>query len=397
MDRSFLPVRGMTFGVARTPARCYCSFTMAVVKDNPVKSLPFTKQLGFRRALYERVDAYLKDNNLPPRDVPEMYLKTAIIFSWWLGTWLLIMFGGLPALANWALCIVFGLAVAGMGFNIMHDAIHGGYSNKAWVNRIFGFSLEFLGTSAFIWRQKHNVWHHTYTNVAGLDEDLETEGLLRFSPHDKWKPMYRFQHLYLPLVYGLTAFGFFLRDFKVFFTGKSDAFHQYPKFRTGDAIQFWVGKVLFLGMYLVIPMFLFPWWQVLIGFFTVLFTVGVTLAYIFQLAHVMDGADFPEPSGDPLKLENEWAVHQVQTTVDFAPRNKLLNWYAGGLNFQVEHHLFPHICHVHYPRIAPIVKATCDEFGLKYLVYDTWPEALASHWRAVKRLGEKPTVVAQPA
>ncbi len=357
---------------------------MSIVKENPVKSLPFTKQLGFRKALYDRVDAYLKANKLSPRDVPEMYVKSAIIFTWWLGTYLLIILGGLPPAINLVLCVVFGLAVAGMGFNIMHDAIHGGYSNKAWVNKVLGFTLELLGTSTLIWRQKHNVWHHTYTNVAGMDEDLETQGLLRFSPHDAWKPAFRFQHLYLPLVYGLTAFGFISRDFKVFFTGKSDDHHIYPKFRFWDAVQFWVGKILFFSLYLVLPMFVFPWWQVLIGFFVMIFTVGITLAVIFQLAHVMDGADFPEPTGDPLKIENEWAAHQIQTTVDFAPRNKILNWYAGGLNFQVEHHLFPHICHVRYPQLAPIVKQTCEEFGFKYLVYDTWTEALASHWRALR-------------
>lgn len=363
---------------------------MSIVKENPVKSLPFTKQFGFRKALYERVDAYLKDHNLPPRDVPEMYLKSAIIFAWWAGTYALILLGGLPALVNLALCVVFGLAVAGMGFNIMHDAIHGGYSNKAWVNKVLGFTLELLGTSSFIWRQKHNVWHHTYTNVAGMDEDLETQGLLRFSPHDGWKPLFRFQHLYLPIVYGLTAFGFIFRDFRVFFTGKSDAHHIYPKFRPLDAVLFWVGKALFFAIYLAIPMTVFPWWQVLIGFFVMIFTVGVTLAFIFQLAHVMDGADFPEPTGDPLKIENEWAVHQIQTTVDFAPGNRLLNWYAGGLNFQIEHHLFPHICHVHYPRIAEIVRKTCEEFGHTYLVYNTWSKALQSHWRAVKWLGQRP-------
>lgn len=368
---------------------------MSIVKDNPVKSLPFTKQLGFRKVLYERVDTYLKANNLPARDVPEMYLKTAIIAAWWLGAYLLILLGGFPPLVNLLLCMFFGFAVAGAGFNIMHDAIHGGYSNKAWVNKVMGFALELLGSSSFIWRQKHNVWHHTYTNVSGLDEDLETNGLMRFTPHDPWRPMFRFQHIYLPFVYSLTGFSFIIRDFRVFFTGKSDDHHMYPKFKLPDVIQFWVGKGLFFSLYFLIPMTVFPWWQVLIGFVVMIGTVGITLAFIFQLAHVMDGADYPEPTGDPLKIENEWAAHQIQTTVDFAPGNKVLNWYAGGLNFQVEHHLFPHICHVRYPVIAPIVQKTCEEFGIKYLAYPSWKDAVRSHFHMVRELGQSPRT--QPA
>jgi linoleoyl-CoA desaturase len=363
----------------------------AVVKQRPVKSLPFTKQLGFRKALTERAEAYLKEHNLPARDVPAMYVKTAIILTWWLLSYLLLLLGGFPPLINVLLCISFGLATAGMGFNIMHDANHGAYSRHAWVNKLMGLTMELLGSCSVFWRQKHNIWHHTYTNIAGLDEDLETNGVLRFSPHDTWKPFHRFQHLYVPFVYAMAGLQWLLfRDFQIYFTGKTDEFHQYLPLSRKDKLIFWGGKLTIFTLLWGIPLLVFPWWQVLIGFLIVMFTIGFALTTIFQLAHVMDNAEFPEPSGDPLKIENEWAIHQVQTTVNFAPGNKVLNWYAGGLNYQVEHHLFPHICHLHYPALSKIVRETCAEFGIRYNCFPTWRAAIASHLRILKQLSQPP-------
>jgi linoleoyl-CoA desaturase len=364
---------------------------LPIAKQTPVKAFPFTRQFGFRKALTQRVEAYLKEHNLPARDVPAMYVKTAVIMAWWLGSYLLLLLGNFHPIINLVLCISFGLATAGMGFNIMHDAIHGAYSKRPLVNKVMGLTMELLGSSSSFWRQKHNVWHHTYTNVAGVDEDLETAGLLRFSPHDTWKPFHRYQHIYVPFVYSLAGLQWLLfRDFQIYFTGKTDEHHVYPPLSAKEKVQFWLGKLTILTLLLGIPQFFFPWWQVLIGFFVTMFTVGVALTTIFQLAHVMETCDFPEPVGDPLHFENEWAVHQVQTTVNFAPGNKILNWYAGGLNFQVEHHLLPHICHVHYPALSKLVQETCTEFGVHYNSIPTWREAMQSHIRILKQLGRAP-------
>jgi linoleoyl-CoA desaturase len=370
---------------------------MSVVKSNPVKAVPFTKQLGFRKTVNERVEAFLNQNNLSARDVPSMYGKTIIVFLWYVGAYLLIMLGGFEWYINIALYVVYAMSVAGLGFNVMHDAIHGSYSRHPRINQILSFTMELIGSSNAQWRQKHNVWHHTYTNIAGLDEDLETNGLLRLSPHDAWKPRFRAQHLYLWPVYALTGFGFLTRDFRVYFTGKSDKYHVYPKMTRNEKLVFWAGKGVYFLINLVLPLFILPAWQALLGFVIVMLTVGVILASIFQLAHVMEPADFPEPTGDPLKIQNEWAIHQVNTTVNFAQHNRLLNWYAGGLNFQIEHHLFPQICHVLYPKIAPIVEMTCREFGVTYFSYPTWRQALMDHWKTVYKLGQKPPQMAMSA
>jgi len=356
----------------------------------PVRSLRFTQQRGFQKTLNERVDAYLRDNHIPARDVPGMYLKTAVVLAWWLGTYLLLLLGQFPPLVNVLLCVVWALAIASVGFNVMHDANHGGYSDHANRNRLISLSAELLGMSGFRWRTKHNVWHHTYTNIAGFDDDIEAFGLMRLSPRTPWKPLHRAQAWYYPLVYGFIGLDFILRDFMMVLLGKSDENHVYPKMRAGDKLTFWVGKLFFFGIWIGFPLLVFPWWQVLIGFFIVMLTVGLVMGVVFQLAHINDKAAFPQAEGSPLHVENEWAVHQFETTADFAPRNRLLNFYVGGLNYQVEHHLLPHICHLNYPRLAPIVRATCEEFGIRYNVYDTWRAAFASHLNQLRSNGRAP-------
>jgi linoleoyl-CoA desaturase len=349
--------------------------------------LRFTQQRDFRKTLNARVNAYLHDNALPARDVPAMYLKTAVVLGWWLGAYLLLLLGHFPAPVNVVLCVVWALAIAGVGFNVMHDASHDGYSERPRVNRLVSLSGEMLGMSGFRWRTKHNVWHHTYTNIAGYDDDVEAFGLMRLTPREPWKPLYQGQAWYFPVIYSFIGFDFILRDFMMMFVGKSDANHVYPKMGAANKVTFWAGKLFYFVIMFVLPLLVFPWWQMVIGYLIVMLTVGLVMGVVFQLAHINTTAAFPEPVGSPPHIENEWAKHQVETTVDFAPRNRLLSWYIGGLNFQVEHHLLPHICHLNYPHLAPIVAATCEEFGIRYNCYATWREAFGSHWRELRLLG----------
>jgi linoleoyl-CoA desaturase len=360
-----------------------------VGKSSP-RNLRFTQQRNFQKTLNERVNAYLRSNKIPARDVRAMYYKTAIVMAWWLGTYLLLLVAQFPPWVNIILCLVWGMSIASVGFNVMHDANHSGYSDNPRTNRLVSLSAELLGMSGFRWRTKHNVWHHTYTNIAGYDDDIEAFGLIRLSPRTRWNPLHRAQAWYYPVVYSLIGFDFILRDFMMALFGKSDANHVYPKMSSADKVTFWAGKLLYIVILFVLPLQVYPWWQVLIGYFIVMLTVGVVMGVVFQLAHINGDAVFPEPVGTPPHIENEWAVHQVETTADFAPTNRLLNFYVGGLNYQIEHHLFPHICHLNYPRIAPIVKATCKEFGIRYTCYPTWGEAFACHLRELRLLGRKP-------
>jgi linoleoyl-CoA desaturase len=364
------------------------SASVKVAGKAPVRSLQFKQRRDFQKVLNERVSTYMRQNKMRGRDLPAMYLKTAVALAWWLAAYLLLLLGHFNPWVNLALCLVWALSIASIGFNVMHDSNHGGYSDRPFVNKLVSFSAELLGMSGFRWRTKHNVWHHTFTNVAGFDDDVETFGLMRLTPRLPWKPLYRAQAWYYPVIYSFIAFDFILRDFMMVFTGKSDANHVYPKMSTADQVVFWAGKLSFVTLMFVLPLLVFPWWQVLIGFFIVMLVVGLVMGIVFQLAHINGDTTFPEPVGSPKHIENEWAMHQVETTADFAPRNWLLNFYVGGLNYQIEHHLLPHICHLNYPRLAPIVRATCEEFGIRYNCYATWREAYACHLRELRLLAQ---------
>jgi linoleoyl-CoA desaturase len=212
------------------------------------RSLKFTQQRDFRKTLNERVNTYLHDNSIPARDLPGMYIKTAVALAWWLGTYLLLLLGHFPAPVNVVLCVVWALAVAAVGFNVMHDASHDAFSANPRINKLFCLSGEMLGMSGFRWRTKHTVWHHTYTNISGYDDDVETYGIMRLTPRAPWKPMYRAQAWYFPLMYCLIGFDFIMRDFMMVLVGKSDANHVYPKMRAADKAVFWGGFNLGLVM-----------------------------------------------------------------------------------------------------------------------------------------------------
>jgi len=392
------PVPSAPSRPASKPSPIESSPVVPVVKQQPVKSLPFTGQLGFRKEVIKRVDAYMKANNMQARDLPAMYAKSAICLGWWLVSYALMLYSGIAGWPVWvtiALALSFGLATGSIGFNIMHDANHNGYSDNPKINRLLGLSVELVGLSNFIWRQQHNVWHHTYTNIAGLDEGLEFDGWMRNSPKDIWQPKHRFQHLYAPLMYALAGVGLLIgRNFQVYFTGQSGPTFKYPPMSRSDKAIFWAGRFVNLIVYIVLPALAFGLGGALLIFALTSMVTGFVMATILQMAHVMNDVEFPEPTGDPLKIENEWAIHEVQTTSNFAPKNAVVNWYVGGLNYQIEHHLFPHMCHLNYPRIAPIVEQTCKDYGIAYQSYPTFREAIVNHWRSIKEFGQKPEVAA---
>jgi linoleoyl-CoA desaturase len=345
----------------------------------------------FARQLHDEVDAYFARTGKSRRDVPAMYLKTAVILSWLAGSYLALL---LLVTETWqaVVCAVsLGLAMAAVGFNIQHDANHGAYSRHPWINKIMSLTLDLLGGTAYFWHYKHNIAHHTHPNIAGQDDDISMGPLGRLSPHQRWLPFHRFQWIYMWLLYGLFALEWQLGgEFRNLAVKRWVGTTYVPVPRGREMVIFWAGKVVFFGLAFGIPALLHPIGNVLLVYLVAVVTLGVVLATVFQSAHVSDTATFRtvEPGGSA--VARPWTEHQVDTTVNFAPRSRLLTWYLGGLNYQIEHHLFPKVCHIHYPALAPIVARVCREHGVRYYSHPTMRAALASHARWLYVMSRRP-------
>ncbi len=352
------------------------------------------KDNAFFQSLKTSVDAYFKDNNIQKTGDWRLFSKTIILIGATAAIYFTLMFLHLGALPNFLLCALMGCFMAGIGFSVMHDANHGSYSPNTKLNDFIGLTANALGASSFFWKQKHNIIHHTYTNVDGIDDDIAKSPIIRQCDSQKWVPAHKVQHLYLPFIYSLSSiFWVFIMDFTKYFTRKiytTEAWKMSPK----NHIIFWVTKVYYITVFIVLPIMVWGWAGWLAGFLITNMALGLTLSLIFQLAHVVENTEFEYiPLDETKHLETAWAEHQLKTTANFAMGNKFISWFVGGLNYQIEHHLFPKVSHVHYPEISRIVMQKCAEYNLPYNKYDTFSEALASHFRVMRRLGKRPEAV----
>jgi linoleoyl-CoA desaturase len=349
----------------------------------------------FYTSLKNNVENYFSTNNIRKTGDWRLYSKALILVPSAIALYIILLTVSLPALPAILLAGLLGLIMASIGFNMMHDACHGSYSSKKWVNETVGYSLNALGGNAFIWKFKHNILHHTYTNVDGIDDDIAKSPLMRHCSTQKWVPAHRFQHIYVVLVYCITSLAWvFIMDFNKYFKQKI-LVTPLQKMSTKEHIIFWASKVLYLFFYIALPVSIVGWGPWAIGFVCMHVTMGLALALVFQLAHVVEDVEFEAAIGMDHKLiENEWAIHQVKTTANFAPRNWFVNWYVGGLNYQIEHHLFARISHVHYPAISKIVQDTCRQFNIPYNSFPTMSKSLVSHFKMMKQLGKKPMAMA---
>jgi linoleoyl-CoA desaturase len=361
--------------------------------------LKFSNELNpdFINDLRQKVKDYFETNHISRNANAGMVIKTIVMLSLYLLPYF-VMISGLvtsgPAI--FLLWIIMGFGMAGVGLSIMHDAAHRSYSKKQWINTMLAHSLNILGGSVITWQYQHNILHHGYTNIDGYDEDIDPGIIMRFSPTKPRYFMHRFQHIYAWVLYGLMSLMWSInKDFKqlrryhkegaVLSSNKS-----YPRM----IFNLIISKLVFYGIILVIPLIVLPipWWMVVIGYLSMQFVCGLILAVIFQTAHVVPETNYFIPNEEG-NIENNWAIHQLMTTSDYAPKSKLFSWYVGGLNYQVEHHLFPNICHVHYKKIANLVRETAHEYKLPYNVKPTFLSAIIDHGRMLKILGQKMSTV----
>ncbi|MBK9176154.1 MAG: acyl-CoA desaturase [Flavobacteriales bacterium] len=303
---------------------------------------------------------------------------------------ILILTVAMPAWSALLLAVLMGVGMAGVGMGVMHDGLHGSISRRNWVNEWLGGTMYLLGSDSFTWKIQHNGAHHTHTNVDEVDHDINPPRLLRFCEHAPLWRIHRLQHVYSFFFYGLLTVVKLGNDFFSLARAKrnGDPKHSAHPFKLHFLAMAGV-KLAHVGLFIVLPLLFTPfaWWQVLLGFAAMHFTCGIILGTVFQLAHVVEGAHQPLPNAQGV-IPTDWTVHELLTTANFSPRSRLLTWFTGGLNFQIEHHLFPYVSHLHYPDIAPIVQRTAEEFGLPYNVKPTLVKAIGSHVRRLRQLGD---------
>ena len=354
------------------------------IKFNTAKSPDFITDLR------EQVNHYFTDNHLSTHANFAMVVKTITLLAITFGSYALILTNWFAPWQMLLLAIVFGLGVAGIGFSIQHDANHGAYSKHAWVNKVLGLTLNLIGGNAFTWKIQHNILHHTYTNIYDYDEDLDAGIIVRLSPNAPLRKFHRYQQYFAFAAYSLVTLSWFLiKDFKKIKRYNGGINEGYQKaIPTSEYIILILSKIIYTSYAIIIPLMVLNihWWQFLIGFLVMHFTTGVVLSVIFQLAHVVEGPEQPMPDGNGL-IDNAWAIHQMRTTANFARNNKFICWYVGGLNFQIEHHLFAKICSIHYPKISPIVRAVALKHGVPYYEQRTLRDAIKSHFHFLKILG----------
>ncbi|HEV7349822.1 acyl-CoA desaturase [Telluribacter sp.] len=349
----------------------------------------------FFHTLRKRVDQHFIEKNISRHANGTMVLKSVVMLAAYILPFVFILLFQPPFALSLLLWVVMGLGVAGIGMSVMHDANHGAYSSNPRINDLMGCTLNLAGGGVLNWKLQHNILHHTYTNVVPMDEDIQDRVVVRLSPHTVTRFIHKFQWIYAFFFYGiLTLYWVLLKDFVQFVSFIRSGVNTQTKTENQLLlVKMIVMKVVYFLVLFGVPVIYFniPFSYILPGFLLMHFTAGMVLTVVFQLAHTVEGTAHPVANEHGV-IENDWAIHQLQTTVNFARHNKWLSWYVGGLNFQIEHHLFPRICHVHYPDIAPIVKQTAEEYGLVYMENESFTAAFRSHVATLQRFGTLPDI-----
>lgn len=348
---------------------------------------PRLKQFGVE--VRKRVSNYFTEKGISMKGNNQMFVKAFVMLSLYIVPIVVLLTVNVNMWAALALVIITGIGEAGVGMSVMHDAAHNVFADKRWINKLFAGTINLLGSNTYNWKVQHNLMHHTYTNIYEYDPDIETKAVIRLCDHAPLKKYHRFQHIYAFPLYGLMTLLKLGTDFN-----QLAAYNRAGITREQSLSPFWemvklvAIKIIYIGVLIGLPLWLtdFHWWQILIGFAIMQIVAGIIMSTVFQMAHVVEGTIQPVPDENGV-IHTDWAVHELLATSDFARNSHFLSWYAGGLNFQIEHHLFPNVCHIHYREIAPIVEQTAHEFGLTYNLKASFLEALKSHRRRLKELG----------
>lgn len=361
--------------------------TSAAISPSAIKFAKGTNN-DFYNTLRQRVNAYFEENQISRHANAQMVIKTIFMIALYFIPFIISLTIVESKAVFFGLWLLMGLGISGIGLSIMHDANHGSYSSNKNVNTLLGYLLNVVGGCAAYWKIQHNMLHHTYTNIHGLDDDISRAKILRFSPHAEKMKIHRYQHYYAWFLYGLMTLSWVTaKEFiQLFEYRKRGLIPSKSKFN-GMLVEVVLTKIIYFGYVLVLPMLVTPFSPlfIVLCFLCMHFVGGMILSLVFQPAHVMPESAFLLPNEEGT-VESNWAVNQLLTTTDFGQKNSLLSWFVGGLNFQIEHHFFPMVCHVHYKAIAPIVQQTAEEFNLPYHTEKSWGSAIRTHGKMLHML-----------
>ncbi len=337
------------------------------------------------RAVTERLDpATMRDG------YRRLHVKALVIAAWYLAS-----IAGVVLASGWleglAAAASLSLAFAAVGFNIQHDANHNAFFASATKrlsrsNRIVGWSMFVIGADANRWLYRHNTLHHGSPNVVGTDSDINLGPLARLAPFQRRYFWHRYQHFYLWPLYCFTVLEIMFNDLATLVGASRHA--RLSRSRLSDTTVAVLTKLAFVALMVGLPLLTHPFWIVAAGAIGTMFAVGFLLGVVFQSAHVVEGAEFAVAGARPPYQWHEW---QVRSSLDFShgsgPLSRLFRWYAGGLDHQTEHHLFPRLPHTVYPLIAPVVSGVCADYDIPRHVQPSFHAAVASHFRHLRAMG----------
>jgi linoleoyl-CoA desaturase len=344
---------------------------------------------SFYKELNNEVIVFLQSRKSDGKASARMILK--ILFCVCLFIFFYIQYISVPPnYGSWLLgCLGLGFSSMLIGVNIGHDAVHGALFRKKWLNKATSYSFDLIGISSYLWYLKHNVLHHKYPNVTGIDLDIEASPFLRLSPSDPLCKWQRYQYLYAPFIYMLFSLNLlFFNDYVLLKKLKREDIDGKPH-PAGTVISIIIWKLFYLFYMLVVPMWLLPfsWWQVLCGFLLMHVALSIMLALVLLPSHLFEQSCFSNKDSNGFICE-DWAVHQVVTTLDFASGSSMANFLFGGFNTNVVHHLFPRICHCYYRPLTKIVVKKAREYKIPYN-HSSFFGAVKSHFQLLKKLGHR--------
>ena len=343
----------------------------------------------FYKELKRRVDKAFNDKGISIKGNSIMKFKVMMLVVGYLITYTIIILADLNDISNLFLVIILGVLAALIGLNISHDAVHNAIFKRKWINYLFSFTFNFfLGANEYVWRITHNMVHHQFPNVPEMDPDISQTKLLRMSPVDKLKWFHKYQHFYFPIVYLLFGFYLvFIKDFRVIFGMNRLGNKRRMVHPLKEYIILFVTKIIYIGYMIVIPSMVFPFWKVIIAFILMQVILAIIFTIVTAPAHVATSNKYFTPNSKGI-IEENWAVVQLETTTDFSRNSWIANNFFGGGNYQVVHHLFPGICHIHLPWISQIVDKTTLEYGLEYN-HTSLISVLHHHVKMLRAFGQK--------